>query len=138
MLVSSSNYQTSKSQPSSLSDYTKVDVKIGNKPYTLFIADTQEKRVKGLSNNEDLTNNQGMLFAFDTKEYHSFWMKDMKYPLDFICLDENEVIDIRQNISPDTYPNIITPKFPANKVVEIHAGEVVKSGLNIGDYIDIE
>ena len=120
-------------QPNLFPAYKQSRVHIGNSEYRLYHADDDEKRAQGLSNTEKLPADQGIMFVFASKEKYSFWMKDMKYSLDFIFLDNNVVVDIYEDIRPDSYPNIISPRRPVNKVIELNAGEIKKAGITIGD-----
>lgn len=114
-------------------NYNKIRVKIKNKTYTLFVADTKEKKGKGLSNIPSIKNNQGMIFIFDKSDYYNFWMKDMNFPLDFIFLQDNKLVDFLLNVSPDTYPQTFTSKIPADRIIEIKTGEIKK--IKIGDEV---
>ena len=40
-----------------------------------------------------------MLFRFSQAEKYSFWMKDMRFPLDIIWIKNREVVHIEKNIS---------------------------------------
>jgi len=80
---------------------------------------------------------EGMIFVFDKPDFYYFWMKDMKFPLDFIFIKNNEVVDLLENIAPETYPKSFTSKVKADKVIELNAGEIKKSGIKIGDKLDI-
>ena len=50
------------------------------------LADTPEKRFQGLSGREILEEGTGMLFVFQEERQHTFWMKDMRFPLDMIWI----------------------------------------------------
>ena len=119
-----------------LTNYRIIPTSIGINMYYLYVADTEPLRVQGLSNVVRLKSEQGMIFNFPNKDRHSFWMKDMRFHLDFIYLDNNEVVDVRENISPNTYPAVITPDKPCNNVIELRAGEIQKSNIQIGDFIN--
>ena len=116
-------------------EYKKVNSVIGNKIYTLFIADTEEKRNKGLSGIPSLKSNEGMLFIFEKPDFYHFWMKDMQFPLDFIFINENQIVDFIENLSPRSYPNSFTSKERANKIIELKSGEVKKISLKKGTNI---
>jgi uncharacterized membrane protein (UPF0127 family) len=46
-----------------------------------------------------LKENEAMLFVFQQSARHSFWMKDMKFPIDIIWLDSDEkVVYIKENM----------------------------------------
>lgn len=118
-----------------LPDYSKVQVNIKGKAYTLYLADTAEKRIKGLSNVVSLKKNEGMLFLFDKPDYYSFWMKNMHFPIDLIFVKDKTTVDIFANIRPESYSKSFITKEPANRVIELNAGEVEKLGLSVGDEV---
>src|SRR3989344_6562762 len=62
---------------------------IGETQLIVEIADTDVTRENGLSDRLTLPENAGMLFIFNTDDYHHFWMKDMNFPLDLIWIDDN-------------------------------------------------
>jgi uncharacterized protein len=98
------------------------------------IADTEAERRQGLSGAQYLNDNEGKFFIFEKAGYHSFWMKDMLFPIDIIFLDESMVVvDIKKNISPDTYPEVFSPQAKAKYVLEINGGLSDKYGFAIGD-----
>jgi uncharacterized membrane protein (UPF0127 family) len=97
------------------------------------IADTDEEREEGLSNTDFLDKNTGKFFIFDTADQYGFWMKDMNYSLDLVWIDEDmTIVQVSQNISPDTYPNVFYPSQKVKYVLEINAGEAEKNKLSTG------
>ena len=48
------------------------------------VADTLKKRSLGLGERTSLKKGWGMLFVFEKRKPHRFWMKDMQFPLDII------------------------------------------------------
>ena len=62
-------------------------VVIGDASYTVDLAVTPEERQQGLSGREHMAGNEGMLFVFDEERQLSFWMKEMRFPLDIIWID---------------------------------------------------
>lgn len=100
------------------------------------VADTPWEREKGLSGSTSLNDKSAMFFVFEEADEHGFWMKDMNMPIDIIWIDEsNRIVDIRENISPDTYPQVFKPSAPAKYVLEVNAGYVDRNGIAIGDTI---
>lgn len=59
-------------------------VEVKGQTFKVAIADTDEKRTKGLSGRDNLAQDQGMLFLFDKPGNYPFWMKDMRFPIDII------------------------------------------------------
>lgn len=103
-----------------VTDGDKIKIQLGEKIYAAEIARTPEARSRGLSGREGLGENDGLLFIFEEPGYPGFWMKDMKFAIDIIWLDENlTVVDVTKNAAPDSYPQIFHPKSPAQYVLEI-------------------
>ena len=105
--------------------------------YTVELAVTNEEKIQGLSGRKNLPPAHGMLFLYDHKEQYPFWMNDMYIPLDFIWFDGNKVVDVTQNVSPEqSVPlPVITPIVPADKVLEVNAGEAAKYQIKVGDAV---
>jgi uncharacterized protein len=92
---------------------------------------TDELRRKGLSNRDSLCENCGMLFLFQEKENYSFWMKDMRFPIDMIWLRDNKVVDISQDISHKS-KSVHTSKEKVDKVLELNANAVTRCKIEVG------
>ena len=104
------------------------------------IADTPEKIVQGLSEREKLAENWGLLFVFKQAGDYTFWMKDMKFDLDFVFINGDTVVDLSENIPhPDQgqEPQTVNAAEPIDKALEINAGQIKKLGLKIGDIIKL-
>lgn len=107
------------------------------------IADTQEKRSKGLGGRESLAPDEGMLFLFEGEDKYPFWMKGVKFPLDFVWIKEDKVSDIIQNAQipqPNTADEslpIYLPREPIDKMLEVNAGTVERLKIKVGDTIEI-
>ena len=116
------------------SSYKKII--IGNVVVKAEIAALLTEKQKGLSSRNFMRKNSGMLFIFSQPDFYPFWMKDMKFPIDIIWLDENlQIINIEKNITPDTFPKKFMPQLPAKYVLEVNGGwsdkNEVKKGVNI-------
>jgi hypothetical protein len=74
-----------------------------------------------------------MLFVFDKPGFYSFWMKDMKFPIDVAWLDaDNRVVDVKRNWQPASYPSGYTNQAAAKKVLELPAGSLEAWGIRPG------
>lgn len=116
-------------------------VLIGNTTVNVDVADTQDKRAKGLGGRENLASNSGMLFVFDKADKYGFWMKGMKIALDFIWIKDGVVVDLLKNIQPPT-PNqpdtslpVYMPNQPVNMVLEVNSGFVDSHNIKVGDSV---
>lgn len=114
-------------------------VTIHDQTYHVRIADTEELRRQGLSGKKKLNDDEGMLFIFQQKEQPEFWMKDMKFPLDIIFINDDTVTDITKNAKPNDSPNRprYKPTTNINYVLEVNAGNTDKKKIQVGDKVTI-
>jgi hypothetical protein len=92
----------------------------------------------GLSGRLGLPPNQGMLFIFKRKDYHSFWMPDMNFPIDIIWITGGKIVGIHDNVSNDFDPKnpvYYHPPQPVEYVLEVNAGFMEKNNLTVGDVV---
>lgn len=123
--------------PPSILDEGPV-VHIGNVPVRVEVADTPELQQKGLSGRDSLEPTAGMLFIFDKSGYHQIWMKDMRIVIDVIWIDEQfTVVDITENLRPETFPLTFEPRTPARYVLETNGNYAESFGVQIGDIVTI-
>ncbi|MEI8096536.1 MAG: DUF192 domain-containing protein [Candidatus Moraniibacteriota bacterium] len=103
--------------------------------YHLEIANTQEKRAKGLGDRESLCDDCGMLFTFDVDGQYAFWMKAMRFPIDIIWLRNDEVVFVAEDVSPESL-DTLNPQVTANQVLEINAGK--GKDIHVGEKVRFE
>lgn len=116
----------------------KKTIIIGENPLKIEVAKTEAEREKGLSGRYFLEEDEGMLFVFEKKGQHNFWMKDMNFDIDIIWFNEyGEIIYFVQGVTADSYPKLFGPPQDSMSVLEVHAGYIKKNGLKIGDKIDL-
>ena len=109
-----------------------------NMPIRVDLADTPLKQKVGLSNKSVMAAGEGMLFVFDRDDKWRVWMKGMHFGLDILWLDDNgKIIDMREYVYPDSYPNVFAPKYPAKYILEVIAGYASAIGLRKGDIVDV-
>jgi len=100
-------------------------------------AATPAERAQGLSGKDALSENEGMLFVFDRADYHAFWMKDMRFPLDIIWIDDNRVVvDMATHALPSSFPASFVPVEPARYVLEVSAGFADRHKIRVGDRVE--
>lgn len=116
----------------------QVKVLLGGQEIIVTVADTPALRAQGLSFRDSIKQNEGMLFVFETPEMSGFWMKDMSFSIDVIWFDkEKRIIDVWENADPQSYPRIVTPRVPAQFVLEVPAGFFKENKLKIGNMFEI-
>lgn len=113
----------------------KVDAKVASKA---------SERKKGLSKQESLPLSSGMLFVFENGGLYPFWMKDMRFAIDIIWIDEDKrIVSITQNAPPepdrdDDELTLYEPTAAAKYALEINAGLAGRNGLEVGDIVNFE
>ncbi len=121
---------------------TFAEVIIGNKNFFAEIADSPKERQEGLSNRDFLEPSHGMLFVFPDNEVGAFWMKGMRFPLDFIWIGNDcKVVDLTENVVVDTNQeelHIYNSSQPAEFNFEVNAGEIRLSNIQIGDIVQFK
>lgn len=119
--------------PNGTVERTPPVVLVGGVPVRVTIAVSLADRARGLGGRESLAEGEGMLFIFPDDAPHSFWMKDMRFPIDILWLSASgEVVDLRENVPPDSYPTVFRPRIAARYVLELPAGFCATHGVHIG------
>src|SRR3989344_5460752 len=78
---------------------------------------------KGLGGRTSLPESDGMLFLCLPDAYPQFWMKEMRFPIDIIWINEEFiVVDITPDVSPESFPETFTPSSPVAHVLEVNSG----------------
>lgn len=112
----------------------KKELIFGDILFEVEIADTHKAKECGLSYRKELQHDAGMLFVFEKSDFHGIWMKEMRFSIDIIWLDENfYVIDLQKNISPESYPTIFIPQEKTWYVLELNAGSSEEYSIHIGE-----
>lgn len=91
------------------------------------IADTTEKRAKGLMYRDSLAKDRGMLFTFAEPQLWTFWMKNTRIPLDIIWMDgKKRIVHIERNVPTCSRTDDGCPQYQPNDnamyVLELAAG----------------
>lgn len=106
----------------------------GSRVFYVEIVSSEKKLQKGLGDRKKMCDYCGMLFKFKEQGRYSFWMKDMRFPLDIIWLKDGEVVYLEKNVSEKSSKTIF-PNADADSVLEINAGISDEIGLKKGDKI---
>ncbi len=118
-------------------------VRVEELVFPVELADSPDKRIRGLSGRASLDARTGMLFIFEKPERFRFWMREMEIPLDIVWIGSNcEVVDVSEDVpfpAPETPLDELprySPESRAKFVLEINAGEAADLGLGIGDKVE--
>ncbi len=111
---------------------------INNKEINLITVRNSESRERGLSNTKSLPDNTAMLFVFDEPDKYGIWMKDMKFPIDIMWMDDSHrIVYQKENVSPNTFPEIFSPNEKILYILEANAGFMKRNNLSVGNYLNL-
>ena len=100
------------------------------------IADTDYDIQTGLMYRSSMQDDRGMLFVFPTMRQRYFYMRNTKFPLDLIFLDDNNlIVSFQENAKPFDESSLPS-EVPAQYVLEVNAGLAEKWLLEIGDRME--
>ena len=121
-----------------------INLRINNKDYLTYVAETDEEKEIGLSECEELEKvggkEEAMLFPYDTPQHLDFWMKDCDLTLSIIFIDENKTVISNQKGLPNTEDFISEDN--AKYVLEVNYTEEIQPGdkviFNLGEELEME
>jgi hypothetical protein len=115
-----------------------VRVTIGANVVTAELAAEPRAQQRGLAGRPSLDPNHGMLFVYQTPGRYPFWMKGMRFPLDFIWIDEGYVVGVTPAVRPETYPATFAPPRPVRYILEVNAGWAAAHDVSAGERVTLE
>jgi len=96
---------------------------------------SDEDRAMGLMFRPSLPLDRGMVFIFETADFHAIWMKNCKFPIDIVWLDEQRrVVHVAEAVPPckaEPCP-VYNPMRRASYVVELNAGQARREKAVLG------
>lgn len=100
-----------------------------------------EDRAMGLMFRSALPQDRGMLFVFERADFHGFWMKNCRFPIDMVWLDEDKrVVHVAEAVPPcqsATCPSY-EPLRRALYVVELNAGQARREKALVGSVLEFQ
>ena len=94
-----------------------------------------EDRAMGLMFRPSLPLDRGMIFVFEVPEFHGIWMKNCKFPIDILWLDEQkQVVHVAESVPPckaEPCP-VYSPMRRAAYVIELNAGQARREKAVLG------
>jgi uncharacterized protein len=123
-------------------DFRQVNVVVNGVVLVADIAATYEQITTGLSVKDSLDENEAMLFVFDEEAEHTFWMKNMKFPIDIIWIDADKtVVHIEHNLQPCSF-GLFCPTYKPNDdslyVLETIGGLAERHDIVKGTMVEFE
>ncbi len=112
----------------------KIPLYIGKNEIQVEVAKTPEERSHGLMERKHLGKDEGMLFIFETEDYHGFWMKNTLIPLSIAFIEKSGRIASITDMKPLTLDSHVPPK-PILYALEMNKGWFSSHGVKVGDTI---
>jgi uncharacterized protein len=108
-----------------------LQLQAGDHALQVEVADTPQQREIGLMSRTRLEDDAGMLFVFEQKAMHCFWMKNTLIPLSIAFLaDDGTIVDI-QDMQPQTL-DFHCPRGPVRYTLEVPQGGFRSKGIRLG------
>jgi uncharacterized membrane protein (UPF0127 family) len=121
-----------------VSDNKKYVLSVDSKIINTIVVDNHITRTKGLSGMQSLPKDTVMLFVFDKPDTYGIWMKDMRFPIDIIWLDEDgRIVWLENNVSPLTYPKVFFPPKDSLYTIEAKPGFIEQNHLVVGKILSV-
>lgn len=111
-------------------------ITVGSSKLMVEVAATDAEQKQGLSDRSSLGREAGMLFPLIDPSQDGFWMKDMKFPLDFIYFEDGRVVETKENVQVTPIPIPFFPNEAVDAVLEVNAGFVKAHNIKVGDLSD--
>jgi hypothetical protein len=111
-----------------------IELKTGIYRIQAELADTPQAREVGLMNRSSMPVNSGMLFIFEQKAGHCFWMNNTKIPLSIAFIaDDGKIVNIEEMQANTT--NNHCPKAAVRYALEMNARWFAERTLTPGSVI---
>ena len=114
-----------------------ITLQLNNQPFQVILAETPAEIKQGLSYRQEI-GADGMLFLLQPDSRPTFWMYEMKFPLDFIWINDDTVVQLNANVphpKPDASAaeiEYIPAEQPVDAVLEVPAGFIKEHSIEIG------
>ncbi len=99
---------------------------------------TDEDRAMGLMFRPSLSLDRGLLFVFEQPGFYPFWMKNCRFPIDMVWVDQDQqVVHVAEAVPPckaDPCPSY-QPLRRASYVIEMNAGQARREKLVVGSRV---
>ena len=115
-----------------------AQILVGGVPLTVELVYQPEDTARGLSYRDELAPGAGMLFLVLEPQNRTFHMREMRFCLDFLWINNDTIVGITEYVCPaaaetppDQQPQYHSPG-PVNYVIEVPAGWADTYGIDAG------
>ena len=111
-----------------------VSLEVGPARVRVEVADTIEKRQRGLMFRDHLDEDRGMIFVFPEERQLSFWMRNTRIPLSIAYIGSSgrirEILDMAP-LDETTHPSAEEVMY----ALEVNRGWFARAGVKTGDVV---
>ncbi|MGB6896415.1 MAG: DUF192 domain-containing protein [Dehalococcoidia bacterium] len=117
-------------------------VRIGDDVILAEVPQAPQDRARGLGERDFLPRDRGMLFVFDFEHPHAFWMRGMRFPLDFVWISaDRRVVEVTTEVPPEpgvpeAELQLYRPRAAVLYMLEVNSGVVEELGIRVGDRVE--
>lgn len=106
----------------------------------LEVAQTPQQQAMGLMYRPALPDDRGMLFQFPSPQPVSFWMFNVRVPLDMVFIYKDKIKAIAASVPPCKKEPCPTygPNTLIDRVIELRSGRAAELGLKVEDKVKID
>lgn len=121
----------------------ELKLRIGRKTeISVILLKTDVDKSKGYSNHKPIGFTEGLLFVYDSPGIYPFWMKEMLFDLDFIFINKNKIVYLKENIKApinnNDQINFINSPYSFDQALEVKQGFIKKYKIRINDEVKIQ
>lgn len=124
-----------------IEDREKISMTIDDREFTVEAVTSIDSITKGLGE-RDTIGSDGMLFVLPSRQVATFWMKGMRFGLDFVWIDGNKVVKLTEAApAPEDPYSPDMPRYssevPVTHVLELSVGSIKQNKIEVGDTVSI-
>jgi uncharacterized protein len=108
----------------------------GTQVIDVEIADTAQEKAQGLMFRTHLDDNRGMLFAYDTPQEITMWMRNTYIPLDMVFIRADGTVHRIEALTEPLSEDIIASRGDVTACLELAGGAAERLGLKPGDRVE--
>lgn len=118
----------------------RTTVEINDIQITAWVADTQKARETGLMGMQNINEDEGMLFVYETPGEYPFWMKNTPMQLDILFISSDMRITSIQTMEPcvEEPCKLYSPPSAILYVIEVKGGFAARNNVAVGQTVRID
>jgi hypothetical protein len=124
--------------PTSAPAAPRARVTIGVHVVDAEVADTPERKQRGLSGRRFLGESEGMLFPYEAPGRYGFWMPDMHIDIDILWIRAGRIVHVESRVPHTDATTVYRPREAAELVLEVPAGTAERRGWRVGDRVEVD